>query len=204
MLVDNRTVMREGLRALIEQQPDLEVVADVPTVAVAEASVLQPDVIVTEVILPDAAGEEVIHRLGQAHPRSRILALTLVENPADVESVLAAGANGYVLKTAGAGDLLAGIGALASGEDYVQASLARDIEAWRSRDTVPKPTPREAEVMRLIASGHTNAEVANLLGMSRRTVETHRRRINRKLGVRTRAELFRYAWRAGLFESGPP
>jgi two-component system response regulator NreC len=204
MLVDNRTVVREGLCALIEQEPDLVVVAQAATVGDAGALGITPDVIVTEIELADTPQGEVIDGLGGLFPRTPILVLTLVGQPAQVQSVLAAGAAGYLLKTAATADLLGGIRALAAGETYVQPSLRLELEQrHRRRDTALELTPKEQRVLRWLAFGHTNAEVARLLGVSLRTVETHRGRVYQKLGMRTRAELFQYAWNAGLLDRGP-
>jgi DNA-binding NarL/FixJ family response regulator len=199
MLVDQYTVMREGLSVLIEQQPDIVVVAQASTVTGAASFDVTPDVIVAEVDLPDARHAEVISGLHGHFPDSRILVLTVVDDPAKVQSVVAAGADGYLLKTAAAHDLLDGIRALARGETYLQSSSRPELERWGwLRDATLQLTPAEVYVLRLIARGYTNAEVANLQGISPRTVETHRSRIYQKLGLRTRAELFQYAWDTGL------
>lgn len=199
MLVDNDTVMREGLSVLIEQQPDLVVVAQAATVRGAGGFEVTPDVIVSEVDLPDAHHADAIRGLQRHFPVSPILALTSVDDPAKVQSVLAAGADGYLLKTAAASDLFNGIRALACGETYLQSSSRLDLERWDwPRDASLHLTPAEAEVLRLIARGYTNTEVANVRAVSTRTVETHRSRICQKLGLRTRAELFQYAWDNGL------
>jgi two-component system response regulator NreC len=204
MLVDHGTLVRAALAALIEQQPDLVVVAQASTIGDAGTFHGTPDVIVTDIDLPDARHRDVISGLRGVFPQSPILVLTFVGHPAKVQSVLAAGANGYLLKTAATPDLLSAIRALAAGEIYVQPSLDREVERWRrSRDTTLELTPKEEQVLRLLAVGHTNDEVAALLGVSRRTVETHRGRINEKLGLRTRAEVFRYAWDVGLLEREP-
>ena len=199
MLVDNYTVMREGVSALIGQQPDIVVVAQAATIRGAGRFDVTPDVIVAEIDLPDARHADVISGLRRLFPESPILVLTLVDDPAKVQSVLAAGADGYLLKTAAVPDLLNGIRTLAGGETYLQASLRRKLERWdRLRDAKLELTPKEEQVLRLIARGYTNAEVANLRGISRRTVETYKSRIYQKLGLRTRADLFQYAWDRGL------
>jgi two-component system response regulator NreC len=199
MLVDNRTVVREGLCALIEQQPDLVVVAQAASVGDALTVDLTPDVIVTDIDLPDAQHGEVIDRLRGFFSQSSILVLTLVGHPATVQSTLAAGADGYVLKTAEITDLITGIRAVADGQRYLQPSLGVELARWhRPRDTTLGLSPKEEQVLRLLALGHTNVEIAHLCGMSRRTVEAHRARIHQKLGRRTRAELVQYAREVGL------
>lgn len=204
MLVDNGTVVREGLRALIEQQPDISVVAQASTVQGAGTFDVTPDVVVTDIELPDARHADVISGLRGAFPQSPILVLTFVGHPARVQSALAAGANGYLLKTAATPDLLSGIRAVAGGEAYLPPSLRLELERWhRSRDATLQLSAKEEQVLRLLAVGHTNSEVAGLLEVSRRTVETHRSRITEKLGLRTRVELFRYVWDVGLLERDP-
>jgi DNA-binding NarL/FixJ family response regulator len=199
MLVDNRTVVRAGLCALIERQPDLVVVAQAASLGDAASFDIAPDVIVTDIDLPDAQHGDVIHGLRALFPRSSILVLTVVDHPAKVQSVLAAGADGYLLQTVAGTDLLAGIRALAAGETFLQPSLGVELARWqRPRDTTLTLSPKEEEVLRLLALGHTNAEIARLNGVSLRTVEAHRSRIHQKLGPHTRAELVHYAQQAGL------
>jgi DNA-binding NarL/FixJ family response regulator len=201
MLVDHRTVVRQGLCALVEQQSDLVVVAQAATLRGAGTVAVTPDVIVTEIDLPDARHQHVISGLRRFFPPSPILVLTLVGHPARVQSVLEAGANGYLLKTAAAGDLLTGIRALAGGETYLQPSVRVEMTRWRQpRDKALELTPKEVQVLQLLARGHTNVEIAGLCGISIRTVETRRRRVHQKLGLWRRAELFQYAWDAGLLD----
>lgn len=204
MLVDTRAVVREGLRAVIDQQPDLVVVAQAATVGDASSLAIAPDVIVTDIALPDAKYGEVITRLSRVFQRSSILAFSPIGHPAGVLSVLDAGAKGYLLETATAAELLAGIRAVAGGETYLQASLGVDLARLRRpRDTTLGLTAQELEVLRLLALGHTNTEVARLCNMSLRTAEAHRAQIQRKLGRRTRRELVEYARDMGLIDLRP-
>jgi two-component system response regulator NreC len=202
MLVDHRNVVREGLCALIDQQPDLVVVAQAASVDDAGRLDVRPDVIVADIDLPDARPDDVISGLRALFPRSPILVLTLVSQPATVQSVLAAGADGYLLqKTAATTELLTGIRALAGGESFLQPSLGVELAHWyRTRDSALGLSTKEQEVLRLVALGHTHREVARHCGVSLRTVETHRARIHQKLGRRTRAELVRYAREVGLID----
>ena len=201
MFVDDRTVVRQGICALIEQQPDLVVVAQAASVREAGAVGVTPDVIVTEVDLPDARHGDVISGLRKFFPETSILVLTRVDHPAKIQSALAAGANGYLLKTASASDLLNGIRLIAAGDTYLQPSLGVALARWhRPRDSNLGLSPKEERTLGLIALGHTNAEVAVLTGVSLRTVEAHRARIHQKLGRRTRAELVQYAREVGLVE----
>lgn len=201
MLVDNGNVVREGLCALIEQQPDLVVVAQAASVGDAVSLGVAPDVIVTDIDLPDAKCVDVISWLRKCFPETSILVLTRIDHPAKVQSVLSAGADGYLLKTAAATDLLTGIRALAGGETFLQPALGVELARWRQpRDTPLGLTPKEEHVLELVALGHTNAAIARLCAVSLRTVEAHRGRIQQKLGRRTRAELVQYAREVGLVE----
>jgi two-component system, NarL family, response regulator NreC len=199
MLVDGRDVVREGLRTLIDQQPDLVVVSQVAAVHDAGRQDDIPDVIVTDIDLPDAKHRDVITGLRRFFQQSPILVFTAIDHPATVQSVLDAGAEGYLLETATPSDLLTGIRAVARGETYLQPELGVELARWhRPREATPALSPKEVDVLRLLALGHTNTEVANLCGVSLRTVETNRARIQRKLGRRTRADLVRYAREVGL------
>lgn len=202
-LVDSRTVVREGLCALINGQPGLAVLGQAAGIGSLERVDPPPDVIVTDVELVDARGPEVIRLLRTDRPSSAILVLTLVEQAARIEAVLAAGADGYVLKTASSGELIAGIRAVAQGETYLQPSLGVALSRWRCpADPDVRLTPAEERILGLLALGHTNGEMARVTNVSVRTVETHRARIAQKLGRRTRAELVRYAWASGLVDAG--
>lgn len=205
LLVDDCIIVREALRVLLDQQPDLRVLAQAATMRDTAGLSFSPDVIITELELPDARGQEVVRALRSGFRGAAILVLTLVTRPAKVEGVLAAGANGYVLKTASVDDLLRGIRAVAHGETYLQPSLgvalARHDHGGVGADIGADPlSAREASVLRLVALGHTNTEIAGLVGVSRRTVESHRAHIHQKLGDQTRAELVRYAYANGLVD----
>ncbi|MDP9332049.1 MAG: response regulator transcription factor [Actinomycetota bacterium] len=200
-LVDDQTMFREGLRALIEQEPDLEVVAQATSVQALEDMDVEPHVIVTGLAFPDAARDQVIE-LRTRFRDAAILALTALDDLPTVQQVLAAGADGYVLKSAATTDLFAGIRAVAHGGLYLQPSIGI---AFASRppelvagSAVGGLTPKETEVLRLLALGHTNAEIAALTGSSLRTIETHRAHIHQKLDRHTRAQLVRFALEVGL------
>ncbi|HZQ26148.1 MAG TPA: response regulator transcription factor [Acidimicrobiales bacterium] len=208
LLVDHRAIMREGLRLLIEQQPDFEVVAQAATLCEAKKVRVETGVhvIVTELELPDARGADVVKALREHHPDTAVLALTLVAHPVKVQQVIGAGAHGYLLKSAAPDDLILGIRSVARGQTYLQPSLGVALARWNGPSETSRGLPhtrlsaKEEEVLRLVALGHTNNEVADLLGLSLRTVETHRARILQKLGRRTRAELVRYAHDAGIVD----
>jgi two-component system response regulator NreC len=201
-LVDDPTMFREGVRALIEQEPDLEVVAQATSVQALEELDVEPHVVVTGLAFPDAASDQVIIDLRTRFRDAAILALTDLDDLPTVQQVLAAGADGYVLKSAATTDLFAGIRAVARGGLYLQPSIGM---AFASRPpelvadaAVGGLTPKETDVLRLLALGHTNAEIAALTGSSLRTIETHRAHIHQKLDRHTRAQLVRFALEVGL------
>ena len=204
LLMDDHVVVREGLRALLERQDDIDVLAEASTVAEAVAADVDPDVIVADLMLPDERGVEVVRRLKQRHDRAAILVLTMVDNPTDVQQCLAAGARGYLLKETAGSELVDAVRKVAGGEEYLQPSLGASLAKWKESPgrvrarAVDDLTPREREVLRLIALGHTNTEIATMLYVSVRTVENHRAGVMRKLGLRTRAELVRHAAEGGL------
>jgi two-component system, NarL family, response regulator NreC len=204
LLMDDHVVVREGLRALLERQEDIDVLGEAGSVTEAVEADVDPEVIVADLVLPDERGAEVVRRLRERYPTAAILVLTMVDNPTDVQLCLAAGARGYLLKETASTELVDAVRKVAGGEDYLQPSLGAAIAKWhetpglvRAR-AVDDLTPREREVLRLIALGHTNAEIATMLYVSVRTVENHRAGVLRKLGLHTRAELVRHANEAGL------
>jgi DNA-binding NarL/FixJ family response regulator len=204
LLMDDHVVVREGLRALLERQDDIHVLAEAGSVAEAIEADVDPNVVVADLVLPDERGAEVVRRLKGRYPESSILVLTMVDNPTDVQLCLAAGASGYVVKETASTELVSAVRQVAAGGDYLQPSLGAALAKWRRAPTrvhahaIDDLTPREREVLRLIALGHTNAEIASMLSVSVRTVENHRASVLRKLGLRTRAELVRHATESGL------
>ena len=201
-LVDGQTIFREGLRALVDQEPDLEVVAQATNIRALDDLDVEPHVVVTELLLADAERDEVIVNIRARFPGAAIVALTSRDDLPTVQQALAAGADGYVLKSANKADLVAGIRAVARGGLYLQPTIgvafaSRPPEDL-SRNTVGGLTPKETEVLRLLALGHTNAEIAQIVGASLRTIETHRAHIHQKLDRHSRAQLVRFALDAGL------
>ncbi len=210
-LVDDQTIFREGLRALIEQEPDLSVVGQATNVHTATQLEVEPHVVITDLVFSDALHDQVITRLRERFPGAAIVALTGIDDLATIRQTLAAGANGYVLKSAATGDLFAGIRTVAGGGVYLQPSIgiafASSPPEESAQPTIGGLTPKETEVLRLLALGHTNTEIAQLLGASLRTIETHRAHIHQKLDRHTRAQLVRFALDAGLLrldEHGAP
>jgi two-component system, NarL family, response regulator NreC len=203
LLVDSRPVVREGLRAVIENQADLIVVAQASTLRAAKILEITADVIVTDVDLPDAKLGVAISGLREFCPKCSILVFTRSGDPIEVQSAFAAGASGYLLETSPVADLLAAIRAVASGETYLQTSLGVELARSRSLDAMLGLTPQEEQVLRLLVLGHTNVDIARLCNISVRTAETHRAHIQRKLDRHTRAELVEYARENGIVRIDP-
>jgi two-component system response regulator NreC len=193
VIADDHAMVRNGLRVLLDMEPDLEVVAEADSVAATTACVREhvPDVLILDVHLGSENGLDAIPALLDASPRTRVLVLTMQDDPAFARKALRTGASGYVLKEAPRADLVAAVRAVFRDETYLQPQLAARLV--REDDPERELTPRELEILRLIALGHTNAEVARDLYLSVRTIETHRANIQRKLGVSGRAELVRCA-----------
>ena len=207
LIVEDHRIVIDGLRLLLETQPDLRVVAEAQALDAALALAIDPDpdVVLADLVLGPAHGAEVVTALRDRFPAAAVLVLTMVDDWVVVKSVLSAGAQGYLPKVAAGADLIDAVRRVARGEDYlhhtVGVAMARG-EIGGSQEPVYL-SDREMAVGRLLALGHTNAEVADLLIVSVRTVETYRAQVFRKLGVHTRAELVRTALRTGLVDLSP-
>jgi DNA-binding NarL/FixJ family response regulator len=208
LIVDDHAVVRAGLRRVIEAEPDLEAVGEAATAerAVFAAIEQQPDVVLLDVVMPGQSGIEGMPALLQAVPDVKVLVLSMQDDPHYVREAFEAGASGYVLKEAADTEVVDAIRAVAAGERYVHPALgarlvAADAEERRRAEDDPL-SEREREVLRLLALGHTNQEIAKLLYISVRTAETHRAHIMQKLRLGSRAELVRYALSEGLLEDG--
>jgi DNA-binding NarL/FixJ family response regulator len=201
-LVDDQRLFREGLRALVDQEGDLAVVTEAASVQELETIDIQFDVVVTSLTFADAASDVVIKRIRQHFAGAAILALSFNDDPATVQHTLATGADGYVLKSATMVELFAGIRAVARGGLYLQPSIGIAFASRPPDEIEPSLagglTPKETDVLRLLALGHTNGEIATRSGSSIRTIETHRAHIHQRLDLHTRAELVRFALDAGL------
>jgi DNA-binding NarL/FixJ family response regulator len=208
VVLDDHPVVTVGLRVLLDRQPDLTVVGEAISLEEARALTADPDVIVADLVLGEDRGAEVVTTLRARFANAAVLVLTMVDDLDEVRSVLSAGARGYLLKDAAAADLVDAVRRVARGEEYLQPSvgvaLARSTREETRPGAVASLSERELHVARLLALGHTNAEIADLLAVSVRTVESHRARVFDKLGVRTRAELVRTAVEAGLVDLSSP
>jgi len=210
-LCDDHAVVRSGLRHILEAEPDLEVVGEAGSAAeaVEVATDAQPDVFVMDLGLPDRSGIAATADVCAVSPATRVLVLTVHDDVAYLRRAFEAGAAGYLVKDAADIDLVHAVRQVAAGKQYVHptlgaALLAPDAATARPAGPGGELSEREVEVLGLIASGLTNAEIAERLYVSVRTVETHRAHIHQKLNLRTRAELVRVARDAGLLEGDEP
>jgi len=210
LIADDHGVLRAGLRALLNTEPDLEVVGEAVDghQALRLAGELRPDVVVLDISMPGPDGIEVTRQLKKKWPDTRILILTVHEDESLLREAIRAGASGYILKRAVESELISAIHAAWRGELYVHPAMTRvllkDLQITSSPGPDETPveslTPREVEVLQLIAKGYTNRQAAEILNISVRTVESHRANLTGKLGLRSRVELVRYAKRHGLLE----
>ena len=209
MIADDHAILRSGLRLLVNAQADMEVVSEAPDgeQAVQAAHETRPDVALMDLTMPRTRGMRALQEIVRDCPETRVLVLTMHDDPAYLRSVLAAGASGYVLKRSVDAELLAAIRAVHRGGTFVDPSLAnvlvQDVLAKRgtkARSMRPGNilSDREQQVLKLVAQGYSSQQIAKRIFVSVKTVETYRVRIADKLGLRTRSEVVRYAIRMGL------
>ncbi|MGH9037145.1 MAG: response regulator [Acidimicrobiia bacterium] len=205
---DDHAVVRAGLRHILEDDPAIDVVGEATNAeeAVALAEAERPDIFVIDLSLPDESGIAATRRIRQVSDGTRVLVLTMHDDVAYLREAFEAGAAGYVLKKAADVELLQALHTVAAGERYVHPVLGAALLDHQSPPAaargpaVPELSARESEILRLLALGHTNPEIAGTLHLSVRTVETYRSNIQLKLGLRSRAELARFARTAGLLD----
>jgi len=200
-LVDDHTIVRRALRMLLEAEGDLEVVAEGGSAEEAIRYVRghKPDVLILDLNMPDASGLTALPLVKEASPKTEVVVLTMQNEPAFAREALQAGALGYVLKEAASDELVEAVRLAAAGKTYVQPEVGVRL-ARETAGPGDELTDREREVLRLIALGHTNAEIAEQLYLSVRTVESHRAHIQQKLNLTARSELVGYALRSGLVD----
>ncbi|MGI8505351.1 MAG: response regulator [Solirubrobacteraceae bacterium] len=202
VLADDHEVVRAGLRMLLNAEPDFEVVSEAGDVPTAERRVVayHPSVLVLDVTMPGGSSIPAIPRIRESAPDTSIVVLTVHRDPELARDALRAGATGYVLKEAAEGELIGAVRLAAEGRTYLNPELGARLAAEMPASTGPPDglSAREVEVLRLIALGHTNAEIATQLYLSVRTVESHRAHIQQKTQRGSRAELVAYAQEHGL------
>ncbi|MBI1802024.1 MAG: response regulator transcription factor [Chloroflexi bacterium] len=207
LLADDHAIVREGVRMILNAQPDLVVVGEASNgnEVLSLAQTLKPDLVVMDIGMPGKNGLEATRALKQLQPHLPIVILTMHEDEDYFFRVLAAGAAGYVLKGAGSDELLSAIRAIQQGGVYLYPTMAKKLvgdylkaQGAAARDPL---TPREREVLKLIAAGKTNREIAEALVLSLNTVQTHRLHLMEKLNLHNRTELIKYAIRRGLIEA---
>jgi two-component system response regulator NreC len=210
VLVDDHAVVRSGLRLLLDANEDIEVVGEAGNAkdAIFRARALKPDVMLLDVVMPGESGIEVLPALLKESPDTKVLILSMQDDPSYVREAFGAGASGYVLKEAADEEVVSAVREIAAGGHYVHPALgARMVTAEAQERAAAEADPlseREREVLRLLALGHTNQEIAQELYISVRTAESHRAHIMQKLRIATRAELVRYALSHGLLAGESP
>jgi two-component system response regulator NreC len=210
LVVDDHTILRVGLRMMLNAQPDIEVVGEASdgNAAVTEALRLSPDVILMDIAMPDCNGIEATRQVKRVLPETRVLVLTMHENEEYLFQTLRAGASGYILKEAADTELITAIRAVSSGRFYLSPSAQsimvgdylQRVRSGEEHDSYSALTEREREILKLVAEGYTNNQIAERLTISPKTVDTHRTHIMDKLNLHSRAELVKYAMRRGLLE----
>ena len=203
VLADDHTVVRSALRMLLEAEADFEVVAEAGDAETAVRYVRghKPTVLILDLNMPGRSSLEAIPDIQEASPKTEIVVLTMQNEPAFARKALQAGVRGYVLKEAADSELVQAVRSAAAGDTYLQPALGARLVAEPESQRGDELSEREREVLRLIALGHTNAEIAEQLYLSIRTVESHRAHIQQKLRLSSRAELVQYALEHGMVET---
>ena len=210
LLADDPTILRAGLKMMLNAQPDIEVVGEASDgrQVVVEAQRLLPDVILMDITMPECNGIEATRQVKRLLPETRVLVLTMHENEEYLFQMLRAGDAGYMLKEAAHTELISAIRVVSSGRFYLspsaQTMMVSDyrqrVRTGEERDSYGALTEREREILKLVAEGYTNAQIGERLFISPKTVDTHRTHIMDKLNLHSRAELVKYAMRRGRLE----
>jgi DNA-binding NarL/FixJ family response regulator len=210
LIADDHAVLRAGLRMLLEVQRDMAVAGEAGdgVEVLQKARELQPDIVLMDLTMPGPHSGEVIRQVLRASPKTRVLVLTMHDDPAYLASALTAGAAGYVVKKVADSELLSAIRAVHAGRTFVDLTQSLDTPS-RAVSVGPRATSerpkdlsrREREVLRLLAQGHSNQQIADRIRLSVKTVETYRTRLREKLGLKGRAEFYRFAVESGILDS---
>ena len=211
LLADDHEVVRRGLKVLLEERLGWEICGEATTGrdAVELASQMQPDIAIVDLMMPDLNGLETTRQIRRISERTQVLIFTMHHNETIVHEVLEAGARGYLLKSDAERDIVAAVETLLRSQPYFSAQISETVlegylrsgrQAIDGNAVLPRLTPREREIIQLLAEGHRNKKIAQKLGISVKTVETHRTTVMRKIGVKSIVELVRYAVRNHLTE----
>jgi two-component system response regulator NreC len=209
LIADDHTILRDGIRSLLEDEPDMQVIGEAEDgiAAVKMACQLEPDVVLMDIAMPLLNGLEATRQIKRSAPQIRVLVLTMHENEEYIRQVLASGAMGYILKDAAARDLLGAIRSVHRGEAVLSPAITRlvieDYLRWGDLQTGQEEnglSPREREVLQLIAEGYTNRQIAEILSISIKTVQAHRSNLMSKLDLHDRGELIKYAIQKKIIE----
>ena len=209
-LVDDHLILREGIRSLLGKVPDIEIVgeADEGGEAVAKVEQLVPDVVLMDITMPGMSGLEATQQIKQKYPQVKVLILTIHETNQYLSQMLQAGASGYVVKTTATSELISAIRAVHQGDVYLYPSITRmlvedylhRVKTGEEKTSYEGLTSREREILMYIAEDKKNKEIADLLGISVRTVQAHRTNLMDKLGAHDRTELVKYAINKGIID----
>ncbi len=212
VIADDHTVLRSGLKMLLESQPDMEVVGEAydATSAFRVVQECVPDVMTVDLSMPGGSGFDLLRKLKELAPTTRFVVLTMHDDPAYFRASVAAGADGFVLKKAADSELMTAIRSATKGEFYSSTDWSLDSETDATPEVTDRHGPsiqhlseREREVFTWVAQGMTNQQIADMLTLSVKTVESYRARLMRKLGIHSRAELVRFALEVGVLHADP-
>jgi DNA-binding NarL/FixJ family response regulator len=208
LLADDHNIMRRGLRLLLERQPGFEVVGEAADgrLAVERAEAAKPDVVVLDIAMPNMSGIEAAQRISASLPQTAIVILSMHSDEGYVLRALKAGAKGYVLKDSAENDLIEAIRAVSEGKAFFSPEISnilvedyvREMKKRGAEDSYELLTPREREILQMLAGGKSNKDIATVLNLSLYTVETHRRNLQDKLNLHSLAEVILYAVRKGI------
>jgi two-component system response regulator NreC len=209
LIADDHTLFREGVRKLLEDQPGIEVVGEASDgrEAVRKVHTLRPDVVLMDIAMPSLNGLEATRQIKRDHPEVSVLVLTMYDHEEYFRQVLEAGASGYIIKRAATSDLVAAIFAVYNGEAVLSPSITRLLledyfrrESDKSETEPDLLSPREREILQLIAEGNTSREIAEILSLSIKTVQSHRSSLMQKLDLHDRGDLIKYAIQKKIIE----